>query len=651
MQGKIFADSVNLYQDEARILFNYYKRAAEKIVQEEMGLEKSIEEAKTQIELAKKEKIKGIVITAAFPVVAVLAFFFIFYNFYNFIAFGIALGSIWGVVTLLNAKKKRVENETKIQGFEEAHRDLRRDYRVRKLGVAYVPVATRVPFENKCFVIDHTGAVAGTEFSMSVTRKPEELLKSLVSLQDGIKDVPVVEDAGSAEKVDTADYSTSVQNITMYDYVGNIDREARNIRYLLNDSDTVRLTLPMIMPESENARFLSEYAASDPGDKPVIPVFNIEGLREKIDTFYALNDVRKSFENSINENQIEHYKKLIKQLAESVQILSMTKMNGSAQVIEYANSILSTVLKSAFNQYSPALEAEEIERIRRASFDYQDSVDSYEPFNLKSSSRVKYDLFSTSWVAEDGSRTSLPFGMHQIQEEVLSPVIQNLMAENRVERLKIYNGIKDQKIDYLNQWHRDTEDFYGRNRAEAADLINRMRESYADYVRSLNTYKALQETRNAMSKTRSLADAEVREQDKDAEIIAGFEVQAARFNQKQVEFSDYMERLKENIDEKAAQFGYIPYYEATLRDKEPRDFAKSVEGLQELDARRKKLLSVSPYVAKFAEIPPEPRVEQQAYDDFAIDLIKEAHELVEEPRGSAIESEKGSKNGAGEDGV
>ncbi|MDR0638005.1 MAG: hypothetical protein LBG27_03720 [Spirochaetaceae bacterium] len=636
MRGKIFADSANLYQDEARILFNYYKRAAEKIVQEEMELEKSIEDARARIEQAKKEKIKGIVITAAFPVAALAAVFLVFYSLYAFV---IALGSIWGVVTLLNAKKTRRENETMIQGFEEAHRDLRRDYRVKKLGVAYVPVATRIPFENKSFAIDHTGSVANTEFSMSVAHKPEELLQSLVSLQNGIQDAPIVEEAGSAERVDTADYSTSVQNITMYDYIGNIDREARNIRYLLNDNDTIRLTLPVIMPESENARFIGEYAVSDPGDKPVVPVFNIDGFREKIGRFYELNNVRQSFENSTSENQIEYYKKLIKQLAESVQILSMTKMNGSAEVIEYANSILSTVLKSAFNQYSPALEAEEIERIRRASFDYQDSVDSYEPFNLKSSSRVKYDLFSTSWVAEDGSRTSMPFGMHQIQEEVLAPVIQNLMAENRIERLKIYNGIKDQKIDYLNQWHRDTEDFYGRNRAEAADLINRMRESYADYIRSLNTYKALQETQNAMSKTRSLADTEVREQDKDAEVIAGFEVLAAGFNQKQVAFSEYMDRLKENIDEKAAQFGFIPYYEATLRDKESRDFAQSTEGLQELDLRRKRLLAVSPYVAKFAELPPEPRVEQQAYDDFAIDLVKEARELAREAPVSAAEPE------------
>jgi hypothetical protein len=235
-------------------------------------------------------------------------------------------------------------------------------------------------------------------------------------------------------------------------------------------------------------------------------------------------------------------------------------------------------------------------------------------------------LFSASWIAEDQSRTSMPFGMHQIQEEVLAPVIQNLMAENRVERLKVYNGIKDQKIDYLNQWHRDTEDFYGRNRAEAADLINRMRESYADYVRSLNTYKALQETQATMSKTRSLEDTEVVQQNKDAEIIAGFEIQAQSFNKKQEEFSDFMDRLKENIDEKAAQFGYIPYYEATLRDKEYRDIAQSADNLQELDPRRKKLLALSSYIAKFAKLPPPPNVEQKMYDDFELDLLKEAAE-------------------------
>lgn len=34
MTGKIFKESSNIYEDEARVLFDYYKKAAEKIVEE-----------------------------------------------------------------------------------------------------------------------------------------------------------------------------------------------------------------------------------------------------------------------------------------------------------------------------------------------------------------------------------------------------------------------------------------------------------------------------------------------------------------------------------------------------------------------------------------------------------------------------------------
>ena len=86
---------------------------------------------------------------------------------------------------------------------------------------------------------------------------------------------------------------------------------------------------------------------------------------------------------------------------------------------------------------------EEIERIRSATFDYQDEAKDWEPFNLKSSSRVKYDLMSGSWIAEDGSRTAMPFGINQIDEEIFKPIIKNLMEENRLARLDVYNKIKD----------------------------------------------------------------------------------------------------------------------------------------------------------------------------------------------------------------
>ena len=53
MKGKIFPETSNIYQDQAKILFNYYQSMAEKIVQEEERIEKEIaklEEEKKMIE-------------------------------------------------------------------------------------------------------------------------------------------------------------------------------------------------------------------------------------------------------------------------------------------------------------------------------------------------------------------------------------------------------------------------------------------------------------------------------------------------------------------------------------------------------------------------------------------------------------------------
>lgn len=57
MTGKIFQESNNVFQDQAKILFNYYSQAAEKIVQEEERIESeiaSLETQKDQLETAKQ---------------------------------------------------------------------------------------------------------------------------------------------------------------------------------------------------------------------------------------------------------------------------------------------------------------------------------------------------------------------------------------------------------------------------------------------------------------------------------------------------------------------------------------------------------------------------------------------------------------------
>ena len=193
------------------------------------------------------------------------------------------------------------------------------------------------------------------------------------------------------------------------------------------------------------------------------------------------------------------------------------------------------------------------------------------------------------------------------------------MEENRLARLDVYNKIKDQKIDYLNQWHRDVEDFYGRNRSDAETLIQHMHDTFAEYSMAYNTYKALKDTQNTMTQGNS-SSAITKENDNAAETMTAFQAQAAQCNQKQEEFSDFMDRIKDDIEESATRFGHIEYYEASLRDSESREVAMSQSVVSELDPRRQRLSQVSSYYANNANLPPAPQTTNELMEDFSIDL-------------------------------
>ncbi|MGN1101382.1 MAG: hypothetical protein ACI4RG_04260, partial [Huintestinicola sp.] len=466
-------------------------------------------------------------------------------------------------------------------------------------------------------------------FRLTVLRQPDEFQDSVKNLTETLGSIPVVENNEQTESVNTAEYSTSIQNLTLNDYIGNIDRQVRNISFLLKDNDDVSVKIPVIMPDSASADYIRNYSTDDTDGHPVVKVFDAS-FEEKLEKFSSLNALKDQIKNSEESDSNEYMKHLMQKLAETVQLFTQTKMSGAGKLAEYTSSIFNTVLKAGYTQYSPNLEAEEIERIRAANFDYKTSVNDYSPFSLKASSIVKYELFSKSWVAEDGSRTSMSFGMHQIDEEIFMPVIAMLMEENRVERMKIYNGIEDQKRLYLERWSSEVGNYFRDNRKSADELITHMRETYADYMNAYNMYKSLANTNGAMKQSKRAEDGEVREINSQAEMIAGFEAQAAQCNQQQEEFSDFMDRIQESIQESTQEFSYIEYYEGSLRDKVPHETAVAFSNIRELDPRHKSLLGISPYVANCAELPPAPMTGPEMAEHISIDLMKQVEEDVGE---------------------
>ena len=120
------------------------------------------------------------------------------------------------------------------------------------------------------------------------------------------------------------------------------------------------------------------------------------------------------------------------------------------------------------------------------------------------------------------------------------------MEENRIERLKLYNNIEDQKRQYLEKWSSEVGNYFRDNRKSADELITHMRSAYADYVSAYNMYQSLQETSGAMKASNQLDDVDVKEADTQAEVLAGFEEQARQCNEQQEQFSEFMDRIQES---------------------------------------------------------------------------------------------------------
>ena len=606
MAGKIFKESNNIYQDQARILFDYYRQAAEKIVSEEERIEKQIEGIKERQAQLEKEK-SGLWIWF----LTIILFFVYFIK--------------------KNAIEKEVaELDARIAELEKQHREIFRDYKVSKFGLAYVPVADQIKYEDKSFIVDYTNSLPEQEVKLQISRQNDLLIDTIAKLNTQSQEAPIVETSDDVEKVNTDKYSTSIQNINQHDYIGGLDRSLRTIAYCMGDLDTTSVSLPLVADQSNQLDFLNEYATKEiPEGSLVLNVFDKERYADSINKFQELNKLKDSL--STKTQQFEDVlKSLMTTMASTVQTISTLKISSVDKMVLESNKILFNILKAPYNHYSPVLEYEEIERIRQEKFDYSESVQDYEPFNLRKSSRVKYNLVSGMWTAEDGSVTNSPFGVHQIYEEIVAPVVQNLMQETRIERLKIYNHIKDQKISYLNKWHQDTEAFYRANRAESADIINLMQESLREYVAAYNTLASLKKTESSMASSDSLDSTVVNVVENSTETALAFEMQSKEFQKVQNDFEEYMERLKEDIDFRAEKFGHVEYYDAKLRDGYSNEVAVAASEVRDLEERRKALATVNPLFAKNSDLPPVPNVEDITFEHIALNLPAIAKSALEE---------------------
>ena len=635
MKGKVFESSMDVYQDQASVLFDFYLNAAQKIIDQEDALDNQCSKLENEIagiEAQKEHVNRDYAISGALIVLGIIL--------------GVAVHSILALLVLAglgyagktymfvkNVQKEIDEVEEKKQQLQTEKQNIFRDYKVSKIGVTYVPVAKTISLGDKSVVVDLTGSTPDTAINLQVANNPQALVNTLKDLEQLSTEAPIVEQDEQVENVETSEYSSSIQDVKFYDYFGKMDRTLRTGAYYLSDVTTKEIKVPFVEPGSDIMNYLSLYATTDVEDAPVTAVFDENRYNKEIEEFRQINDFHAQFAKE-NANFEEVLKHLINNIGIAVQTVATLKIASNNKLIDSSNQLLFTILKNSYNHYSPLLEHEEIEKIRNTNFNYSDTVDNYKPFQLKASSRVKYDAQTGNWVAEDGTVTTMPFGISQIQEEIVAPIVQNLLAETRIERMRVYNDIKNQKINYLNQWHQDTEDFYGRNRTSSDDLLNIMRSNMTKFLASQATIESIAEIKGTMRKQMEAGKAaeqiEDKKEDVDATTLAAFEGQSQQFRKAQDDFDEYMDRLKGDIDERARNFEFIEYYDASLRDSMAKDLVSANDNQDQLDARRRPLASINPLYAQVSILPPSPSVDDSVAEQLSLNVARYAATTLQE---------------------
>ena len=633
LKGKIAPESVNIYDDMASAAFDYLYEAACKIIAEEDSVQEKIdqttEEIKKDEQQTESEKKKAVTCF----IIAGLCVLLVFVPGLPWLAAAALIPLFMGISARGNIKKfgeKKIKDQESLENFRRDFINICRDYKINKLGVAYVPIATQVPFEGKSFLLDDTKHVGKKDFSLYKMNNQAEFITTINCLKQLQDSMPIVEKNDNCEEIQTSQLSHSLDSVHFFDYIGEADRNLRAAGYFLNDLSKTSVSLPIIDPHGKLSKFLDEFCTDSVGHQPVISVFPVRTYQKELEQFNEMNEVRKMMVKE-NEKFERMLRAFMKDIADYVQMMSRLKILSTNKIVDFSNAMLLSAFRASCNHYSSALEADEIQRLHEEEFNYHVNAADYEPFALHDASRVKFDPISKNWVGEDGGRTNHPFGIHQIQEEVIAPLSRNLLRENRLERLKIYNNIRDQKLDYLNQWHRDTDDFYGRGRQESSDIINLMQTSLTEFNTALSQYKAFEETEKSMMQSCNLSDAVVKSKGSTmAFSIAYCEEQTKQIRMQQDEFNNYIERLKEDIDRRAEEFDYTRFYDAYLQDGHSREYVQAMFGAENLSERQKNLLAAGEFIAENASLPPEPEVVESVFGLLGTDLNMEVAKALAE---------------------
>lgn len=135
---------------------------------------------------------------------------------------------------------------------------------------------------------------------------------------------------------------------------------------------------------------------------------------------------------------------------------------------------------SSFNFYCPTCNKEIEEELMERDYSVHSSAD-LAPQRFSSNTRCHYLLGLNAWECPMCEKVTLnPIPLHKTLDDILFPVYDSLMEENKTEREKDYSDVRKKEIHYKNEMKKELEKMYFDNLNGILELKDSMEKMHAE---------------------------------------------------------------------------------------------------------------------------------------------------------------------------
>jgi len=311
-----------------------------------------------------------------------------------------------------------------------------------------------VEFRGEKYLLLNNGLSEETKLTIPTVEKPRDFFREFDNLEKSFQNIPLFLD----KEKEGFEVEGEDQKVELKGIEARLMNHFFNVEYTMTNRKKMTISLPVIEGEQ------------------------IALFAKKIGLISDYDDELSSFALSPDGEELDEALK-----AWQIGWPEKNDLLGKVRFDAVKNKILpefielgKTINYSSFNFYCPECNKQTCEKLLSRDYSVQ-STKTCAPVYFAESTKCSYRIKEKHWKCPSCENVfNSPVPVHRMLDEILLPVYDQLMEENKIEREKDYIDVRKKEIFYRNEMKKETEQIFTQNFSSILRLKEEMEKMQAE---------------------------------------------------------------------------------------------------------------------------------------------------------------------------